>query len=652
MSGICGIFSHGWSAADSAWKITGMAEALAHRGPDGCDFHTSHDGRIALAQLRLSLSSGGPASEPMSNAEGTLWIVLDGEIYNHAALRSALQLRGRPCRSESVAETLLDLYELHGIEMLDAVRGPFALAIWDADRKQLVLARDRMGIKPLYYTRTDGRFLFGSEIKALMAHPAVERDLDLDSLYHYLSFSTAPAPGTMFQGIRKLAAGHALLLSEEGGAEEWQWWDAAEASAPDPEHLHSDAAAAAHILDLLSQAVRDQLPGAAPFGIFLSGGIDSSVITALAGRESSAPLRTFSVGYKNAPDHDESARARAVAAHFGSAHEEVLLDTGNLIEYLPQLVHAQDEPLADWVCIPLFYLSQLVREAGIAVALVGEGSDEQFAGYRHYLRYYELEQGLWSAYGRVPGWIRRSLHRSTDPLLRRTRLPREIRELVRRAAMDEPLFLGGAISAWETDKRDLIAPSLHSGAWAGRSSVPLVLRQREHLRHLRPDADFLTEVLYQEMQLRVPELLLMRVDKITMSTSLRARVPFLDHRLVEFSMHLPAAMKIRGGRSKHLLKEAVRGLIPEEVIERRKQGFSAPIKEWFRGPLAGYARRAILDSRLRERALFDYAMIEKLLEAHRSGRRNYDTLLWNLVNLSQWYDCWIAAEPARALDAV
>lgn len=389
-----------------------------------------------------------------------------------------------------------------------------------------------------------------------------------------------------------------------------------------------------------------------PFGVFLSGGVDSSAITGLVRQLHTGTLRTFSVGYRDAPEHDESGPARAVAQHFETEHHEVLIDHDDLVSYVPELIHSQDEPLADWVCIPLYYVSKLVRDSGTVVALVGEGSDEQFLGYRHYMRYHRLSRGAWPLYGAAPAWLRAGLHRLADPILRSSGAPREVRELVRRAAADEPLFVSGAVAAWETDKHDVMSERMRRGEWSGLSSVPVAASAASHYRARRPEANFLSTLVYQEFQLRVPELLLMRVDKITMSTSIEARVPFLDHRLVEFTSHLPSEWKIRDGRTKHLLKEAVRGLVPAEVIDRKKQGFSAPVKEWFRGPLAGYAQRSILQSRLRERGLFDYDAIGAMLAAHRTGRRNYDTLLWNLLNLSQWYDGWIAGEPARAMAAV
>jgi asparagine synthase (glutamine-hydrolysing) len=653
MCGLCGVFAYGWNAGEDSEVLLRMRETMVHRGPDDAGTWMSPDGRVALAHRRLSIVDLSAAGrQPMSNEDGSVWITFNGEIYNHRELRGGLEARGHRYRSGTDTETLVHLYEEDGPAMLRKLRGMFALAIWDAPRQRLFLARDRVGIKPLYYTVADGRFIFGSEIKALLEHPAVERDIDPVALYHYLTYYTTPAPHTLFKGIRKLPAGHCLTVEADGTLTAERWWDLADAPVPDPALLRDDDACGAHVLGLLEQAVSERLMADVPFGVFLSGGVDSSAITALVRKTHTGPVRTFSVGYADAPEHDELGPARRVAKLLDTDHHEVVIDHDDLVRYVPQLIHSQDEPLADWVCIPLYYVSKLVRDSETIVALVGEGSDEQFAGYGHYRRYAGLDRGAWSLYNRLPQWLRQVAYHGADPLLRRSGAPREVRELVRRAAASEPLFLSGAVAAWETDKSDMMSAAMRSGAWAGLSSVPVAAGFAEHFRSRRAGTDLLDNVMYQEFQLRLPELLLMRVDKVTMSTSIEARVPFLDHRLVEFSAHIPTSMKLRGSRTKHILKHAVRDLLPADVIDRRKQGFSAPVKEWFRGELAGYARRSIMESRLREQDLFDYDALSGMLEAHRTGRRNYDTLLWSLLNLSQWYDTWIAAEPEKAMAAV
>ena len=653
MCGITGVLVTSGTGEVPAEAVERMRDTLMHRGPDDAGVWIGPDRAIGLGHRRLSIVDLSPAGrQPMSNEDGTVRIVFNGEIYNHLELRTQLEARGHRYASRTDTETLVHLYEEHGLDMLRFLRGMFAFAIWDARRQRLFLARDRLGIKPLYHATTGRRFLFASEIKALIADPTLSVDIDPTALYHYLTFSTTPAPSTLLQGVHKLPAGCAMTVDAKGEERTWRWWDVADAPAPDPAELRDETSVAARVRGMLEEAVRDRLMADVPFGVMLSGGIDSTAIAALVRGMHSGPVRTFSVGYTDAPAHDERGAARFAAETLGTEHHEISIDSRALVDYVPQLIHAQDEPLADWVCVPLYYVSKLVRDSGTIVALVGEGSDEQFAGYRHYLRYVNLERGAWGWYNRLPRAIRVGAHRAADPLLRRLQLPREVRELVRRAGDDEPLFLSGAVAAWETDKRDLMSTSMRRGSWGTLSSVPIAADVMRDFARRQPTRTFLDRLIFQELRLRLPELLLMRVDKITMSTSIEARVPFLDHRLVEFTSHIPAAMKLRNGRTKHVLKEAVRGLIPDSVIDRPKQGFSAPVGEWFRGELAGFAARSILDSRLRERGFFDYDVLRRMLEAHRTGRRNYDTLLWSLVNLSQWYDHWIAREPSRALAAV
>lgn len=653
MSGICGIYAYGRRGEDHSAVILAMRDAMRHRGPVTAGVHCSSDRAIALGHRSLGLGDRShTALQPLGNADGAIQVLLDGRIANYSELRRDLEARGYAFQSHADAELLLRLYEEYGTGLLPRLRGAFALAIWDGHERRLFLARDRVGLKPLYHATAGGRFLFGSEIKALAAHPALERDLDEVALYHYLTFLTTPAPQTLFRGISKLPAGHQLTVNARGEVTVERWWDLAAAPHPPAELLATDEACAEHLRHLLTEATADELAGNAPTGIFLSGGIDSTLITALVQRLRPGPIQTFSVGYRDAPDIDELGPARWVAQTLGTRHQEIVIDYDDLVSYLPHLVHAQDEPLADWNCVPLHYVSRLASEQGLPVALVGEGSDEQFAGYSHYLRYLRLDGGAWSAYRRLPGWLRNGLHRVADPIMRRSPLPREIRELVRRAAADEPLFLSGAVAAWECDKHDLMAGVGLAGGNGRLSSVDIARGIERHFRAMRPDSDFLDGILYQEFQLRLPELLLMRVDKIAMSTSVETRAPFLDHRLVEFASHIPTAMKLRGQCPKYILKRAVRGIIPDEVIDRKKQGFSVPIKQWLRGPLADHARRSIMTSRLRERQLFDYAALDRMLELHRLGRRNFDTLIWSLLNLSLWYDRWIAAEPERTLAAV
>jgi asparagine synthase (glutamine-hydrolysing) len=649
MCGICGVVAYGWHTGEDPGVLVRMRDAMAHRGPDDAGAYHSPDRRVALGHRRLSIVDLSPAGhQPMCNEDGSVWIVFNGEIYNHLELRRELEGKGHRYVSATDTETLLHLYEEEGEAMLPRLRGMFAFAIWDERRQRLFAARDRIGIKPFYFSQQDGRFLFASEIKALAEHPSVTMDVDDEALYHYLTFMTTPAPATLVAGIRKLPAGHRLVLSAGGECTIDRWWDVADAPAPDASFLHSQDACAAHIAALLQDAVRERLMADVPFGVLLSGGVDSTALTGLVRRLHGGPLRTFSVGFTDAPELNELDHARVAARHFDTEHHEVVIDPGDVLRYIPSLIHAQDEPLADWVCVPLHYVCKLVRDSGTTVGLVGEGSDEQFAGYEHYHRYARLNRGSWAAYNLLPRVLRAGVHRMVDAPLGRSGAPREIRELFRRAAAGEPLFLSGAVAAWEADKRDFVAGNGMSAAWAGRSSSAVAAEAARRFRAARPEAGFVETMIYQEFQLRLPELLLMRVDKIGMANSIEPRVPFLDHRLVEFTSHLPPSWNLGGGRTKDLLKRAVADLVPHDLANRPKQGFSLPVKQWLRGPLATFARESIFGSRLRERGYFDYDAVSGIVDAHVAGRRNADTLIWSLINVSQWYDRWIAREPAAA----
>jgi asparagine synthase (glutamine-hydrolysing) len=648
MCGICGVVAYGWRGGEDPGVLLRMRNAMTHRGPDDAGEYLSPDRRVALGHRRLSIVDLSAAGrQPMCNEDGTVWIVFNGEIYNHLELRRSLEALGHRYTSATDTETLLHLYEEEGEAMLDRLRGMFAFAIWDERKQRLFAARDRIGIKPFYYTQVDGRFLFASEIKALAEHPAVELDVDDEALYHYLTFMTTPAPATLFRGIRKLPAGHRLVLDADGALTVDSWWDVAWAPAPAAEHVRTPDACAAHLRELLQESVRERLMADVPFGVLLSGGVDSAALTGLTRRLHSGPLRTFSMGFDDAPDLNELEHARFAAAHYETDHHEVIVRPADVLQYIPALVHAQDEPLADWTCVPLHYVCKLLRESGTIVGLTGEGSDEQFAGYRHYHRYVSLNQGVWRTYNRLPQWIRSSLYHALSAPLRRYGAPREVRELFRRAAAGEPLFVSGAVAAWEVDKLELTSRAT-GGVWEGRSSIPVTAAAADRLRLHRPAAGFLETLIYQEFQLRLPELLLMRVDKIGMANSIEPRVPFLDHRLVEFSAHIPAAWIIGSGRTKDLLKCAVADFVPERILNRPKQGFSLPMKQWLRGPLEQFARRSILDSALRERGYFDYDTVAGIIQAHVRGQRNSDTLIWSLINVSHWYDRWIAGRTGEA----
>jgi asparagine synthase (glutamine-hydrolysing) len=643
MCGICGVWEYGAASTriDIA-LVERMRDTMPHRGPDDTGAEILDDGRLGLGFRRLAIVDLSPAgNQPMRGcAQQSVWIVFNGEIYNHAELRKGLEKRGHKYASRTDTETILHLYEELGLDFVNEIDGDFAIALWDPTREHLLLVRDRIGVKPLYFHHQGGRLIFGSEIKAILAHPSQIPQMDEDALYHYLSFLTTPAPQTLFQDIRKLPAGHMLVIDRQGNARSIRYWDALPPATDTITDDSSDAGLRAHILRLLRESVEKRMMSDVPFGVFLSGGVDSSANVALMAEQMSRPVDTFTVGFHDHEELNELESAREISQRFRTNHHEVLIGEKEMQSYLPELIFHQDEPLADPVCIPLYYVSRLAREAGTIVIQVGEGSDEIFGGYDKYVKYLSLYENFWQYAERTPHLARRAVSAAARTLIDKTMKNSEATELVRRLGANEALFWGAAIVFDETLKASLISPKLRLSL-DGLSSYSVVLEHLDRVARERPDSDFLAQMTYLELKLRLPELLLMRVDKMTMATSVEARVPFLDHHLVEFALSLPRALKVEGKSGKHILKRALEEILPRDVLYKRKRGFGAPVEGWFRGPAANQLEAQVMSSSLRKRDLFDYNFIARLFDEHRRGARNWGFQLWALLNLSLWYERWI-----------
>jgi asparagine synthase (glutamine-hydrolysing) len=619
-----------------------MRDTMPHRGPDDTGANIFDLGRLGLGFRRLAIVDLSPAgNQPMRGcAEQDVWIVFNGEIYNHAELRTGLEQRGHKYFSRTDTETILHLYEELGLDFVKEIDGDFAIALWDAAREQLLLVRDRIGVKPLYFYQQGGRLIFASEIKAVLAHPTVTSEMDEDALYHYLSFLTTPAPQTLFRNIRKLPAGHMLVLDRQGTTRVIQYWDALPPTTNRVTEDAGDAAQRAEILRLLRGSVKKRMMSDVPFGVFLSGGVDSSANVALMAEQMSRPVNTFTVGFRDHEELNELESAREIAQRFSTNHNEVLIGEQEMLSFLPDLVFHQDEPLADPVCVPLYYVSKLARESGTIVIQVGEGSDEIFSGYDKYVKYLSLYENFWRYAERLPGFARRAVSTAARGLIQKTVKKSEATELVRRLGANEALFWGAAIVFDETLKTSLVSARLRSSL-DGLSSYSVVLEHLDSLARERPNSDFLAQMTYLELKLRLPELLLMRVDKMTMATSVEARVPFLDHHLVEFALSLPRSLKVEGKSGKHILKRALEEILPRDALYRRKRGFGAPVEGWFRGSASDELEAQVMKSFLRKQDLFDYDYIARLFEEHRRGARNWGFQLWVLLNLSLWYERWI-----------
>jgi len=660
MCGIVGAFRPAGGATTPPPVLAAMRDRMAHRGPDGDGIWYSPDGRCGLGHRRLSIIDlSAAAAQPMLNEAGGVAVTYNGEIYNHAEIRRELEQTGRyRWRTDhSDTEVLLHAYEEWGLGFVHRCLGMFAMGIYDGrepGRSRLHLIRDRIGIKPLYFSRTrSGEWLFASEIRALLAHPDLSPEMDLTALWHYLTFIVAPAPLTMFRGIFKLPAAHTLTIDHAGAARAERFWDCRPNAADTlRESDLSEDEAVAELTQRLKRSIARRMVSDVPFGVLLSGGVDSSLNVALMSELMDRPVTTFTIGYDGKDSYNEFQHARRVANRYKTEHHETLITREQAQEFLPLLVQLQDEPIADNVCIPLYFLAKLVKQSGTTVVQVGEGADENFLGYwwcDHYRQKYEMVYGP-ARRGRL-GLLRRLWGQAAAA----TAIDLEDAEICARAERGEELFWGGAVCWWGEMRRQLTpqperfrqalecpVPGLLPESHRGLDSHPVAAHYLSGLTGKLVEPEVLQKISYMELQLRLPEHLLMRVDKLTMAHAVEARVPFLDHELVEFAMRLPPRYKLRDGVGKWLLKKAVRPYLDEDLIYRRKQGFGAPMEEWFReGDFGKRALAAYERSELRKLRLFDDDYFLGLLKQQIEGRGGYSFHLWTVLNAVLWHESWI-----------
>ncbi|MBW8886642.1 MAG: asparagine synthase (glutamine-hydrolyzing) [Fibrobacteres bacterium] len=606
--------------------LTPMRDAMMHRGPDGGANWIAPDGKVGLAHRRLSIIDlSTVANQPMCNEDGSIWVAFNGEIYNHADIRKELMALGghRWKTDHSDTEVILHAFEQWGIDCLHRFRGMFAFALWDGRSRDLWLVRDRIGIKPLYYSIHHGRLNFASEIKALLKDPGQPRALNEASYFHFLSFLTAPAPETFFEGIRKLPPGTWLRVREDGSIREERYWDVWDHAKPltgvPVEEIRR------RLLDELREAVKLRKVSDVPVGVFLSGGVDSSTNAALFSEGEGGIVKTFTIGYQgdNKSYGNETEFARIMAAKVGAEYHERLLKVEDLIDFLPTMVHLQDEPIADPVCVPLYYVCKLARDNGVIVCQLGEGADELFWGYPYWKRMLGLQRldDL-----PVPRVLKR-LGVSALGLAGKGRT--DYTEWLRRGAEGVPVFWGGADAFTHAGKQSVLSPRLRA-KFAGRTSWEALQPILDRFLAKAWDTSHLNWMSYLDLNMRLPELLLMRVDKMSMGVSLEGRVPFLDHKFVEFAMGIPPGLKTAGGELKTLLKSSVRGLVPDELIYRKKRGFGIPMHEWVMQRL-GKTMRDELEAFCKRVDLIDFRAVEGYLA------RSEGYPLWYLYNFALWH---------------
>lgn len=626
MCGICGKINFNSEPVSEA-LLKSMTSCLSHRGPDDEGIYLKNN--IGLGHRRLSIIDLSPlAHQPMSNEDETVWIVYNGEIYNFPDLREDLIKKGHIFRSRSDTETILHLYEDYGFECLKYLRGMFAFAIWDVSNKSLFLARDRVGKKPLYYWHSQNTFVFASEIKSILQDDKFVRKPDYIAIHHYLTYQDVPSPWTAFEGIKKLPPAHYLIL-RNGQVEVKRYWKLSYL----PKHKMDIRDLKNEIVERLKEAVRIRLISDVPLGAFLSGGIDSSVTVALMSGIMNEPVKTFSIGFKE-ETYNELKYARIIAERYKTYHTEFMVEP-KAMEIIDKLVWHYNEPFADSSAIPTYYVSKLAREY-VTVILNGDGGDENFAGYGRY-KANEISRLMHRFF---PTPVAKALlpfvlmlPHGKDPTNFFWGLKRFLQEYIKSPEIRNAHWL----CHFTTEMKNEIYTDDFSRRVSSVDSFDLLL---DKYKEAVAD-DFHDKTLYADVMMYLPDDLLVKVDVASMANSLEARSPFLDHEFMEFVARIPAELKLRGRTTKYILKETLKGILPDEVLYRAKMGFGVPIDHWFRNELKEMAYDTLLSDKAVQRGYFKKEAVKKILDEHASGKWNWHNHIWNLLMLELWHRMFI-----------
>jgi len=626
MCGIAGIYNFRSGRPVAPSELRAMGSSMAHRGPDDEGYY--EEGPLGLAHKRLTiLDTSRRGRQPMFTEDGQLAITFNGEVYNFLELRAELEAAGHTFQTATDTEVLLRLYQVEGEDMLDKLNGMFAFAIWDRRSKRLFIARDRLGIKPLYFTVGAEGLAFASEIKALLAIAPGKPKVNLEMLDAYMSVGYVPTERTLFQGIEKLQPGWCMTVDRDGPRGR-QYWDLK----PETEEMSEDECVR-RSLGLLRDSVRLQLRSDVPLGVFLSGGVDSSAVVALMHEMGIRDIRTFTVAYDFGPEYDETRYARQVAEKFGTIHREVFVTPQEFRDFIPSLVWHMDEPVTESAAISLFFVSKLARE-DVTVVLSGEGSDEVFGGYPIYKYMHALER-----YRLLPPALRQKL---INPLL--NRLGGKWGKYT--DLSDQPLakrYTG--VSFYDTPVKDaLYRPEIKS-LFNGSAMPGLVGRYYDRTEGLDP----LLRMMYLDVKSWLPDDLLIKADKMTMATSVELRVPFLDHRLVELGGRIPPRLRIKGWETKYILKKALEPYLPKEILYRGKMGFPTPLAMMFKSELRGYVEEVLGSDRFADRGYFRPEAVRSMLREHAAGERDHHRVLWQLLVLEEWHRKLIDGDVAPEL---
>jgi asparagine synthase (glutamine-hydrolysing) len=640
MCGIAGIFHYRDRTEVDSGVVRAMTDIITHRGPDEDGFHI--DGPVGIGMRRLSVIDLATGSQPHYNEDRTVAVICNGEIYNYRGLRDRLVAGGHTLRSQSDVEVIAHLYEDFGSDAVEQLRGMFALALWDARRGRLLLARDRIGIKPCYVADVAGTLVFGSEIKAMLQYPGIERAVDPAGLHHYLSLNYVPAPFTLISGVRQLGPGE-LIQCDAAGPVQRPYWDLRFEPSPDGD----EAAWTKRVRDKLEDAVTSHLVSDVPFGAFLSGGVDSSAVVAMMSGALSDAVSTFSIDFEE-ESFSEGVYARAVAEQYHCDHH-VITASHQVVDLLDALIWHADDPLADSSMIPVYMISKFARER-VTMVLTGDGGDEVFAGYPTYNAWFVRQM-----YRRVPAFLRRHLIRRVVEALPVSHTKVSFDFKAKRFVEGAELSAEDAHFWWRIILSEQAKGGLYTDDFAERLAAdgvrPTADVYRDTFERSGTD-DALSRMLYVDTRFYLPADMLVKVDRMTMANALEARVPFLDHELVELAATIPSAVKFRSRRQKYVLKKALEPMLSRDILYRRKAGFNVPVNVWLAGSLRGYARELLAPDRVEAAGFFRPDRVTKLLDDHEARRADHSFGIWSLICFQLWYERFIAPDRVRPPAAV
>ena len=606
-------------------ELRWMCAAMVHRGPDDDGFHLA-DG-IGLGMRRLSIIDLHTGRQPIHNEDGSVWVVFNGELYNCAQQRRELERLGHSFYTSTDTEIIVHLYEEYGMRCMEKMRGMFCFALWDERRKKLLIARDRLGIKPLYYAEVGGRLIFASELKAVLQVPEIERTLNFGSVNHLFSFLSTPHTESIIEGVHKLEPGHFLTASAEEGVSVEPYWNVKF----EPDYSRNEEYFVERLRELLQESVRLRMIADVPLGAFLSGGIDSSAVVATMAGISSTPVKTFSIGFPEG-DFNELNHARRVAEKFGTEHHELMLEP-DVLDIVEDLAWHLDEPFGDSSAIPTYMVSKLASQH-VTVVLSGDGGDELFAGYDRYL-VEERER----KYRFLPAFVRQGLASVAS------RMPQGMKgkNFLRHMALSGPDRYLDAGTLFRRDEKQQL---FQNEAFELMGADP-AKAQAKFLAEA--NGNWLSALQQFDLKNYLPLDILTKVDRMSMAHSIEARVPLVDHKLVEFAATIPPELKLKNGVTKYIFKQAMRGILPDEIIDRRKQGFAVPLGRWFRGKLGSFVRDLVLSDTSKRRGIVNPAYVENLLHLHERGR-NLDLQLWTLISFELWCRTFLDSSSRRIVN--